>query len=141
METINTTVIIIDDSVLDSFIVKKLILLKYPSVDTLAFVSVARTIDFVNSLNFSLIKDTQKFVILLDLHIPPEWTWNFLDFFEQLPTELQSMFEVYLTSSSLDTELVKKVLKRYAIIKDFILKPYHKDCLQVFLGESRIAYA
>nr|MCU0392148.1 hypothetical protein [Thermoflexibacter sp.] len=124
METQNTTVLVIDDSVMDSFIIKKLLLLKHPNITTLTFENVARAIDFVKYIDFKSMIDTQRFVILLDLHIPPEWTWNFLEFFEQLPLDQQSMYDIYLTSSSLDTDLVKKIMKRYNIIKNFILKPF-----------------
>jgi response regulator of citrate/malate metabolism len=129
MESANKTMIIIDDSILDIFILKKLILQKNPNTSIIAFENVANAIDFTKDITF--VDNKTPFIIFLDLHIPPEWTWNFLETFESLSSERKQIFDIYLTSASLDTDLIKRVMEKYLVIKNFILKPFYMESLSM----------
>lgn len=60
-------------------------------------------------------------VIFLDLNMPVMNGWEFLDEFIKLP-EITSKTKIYILSSSLDANDVKKA-SEYEIVKDFIVKP------------------
>jgi len=72
-------------------------------------------------------KETIPEVILLDLNMPIMDGWQFLDELTKLNLEKQT--NIYVLSSSIDPEDVKKV-KKHPIVNNYIIKPIRREHLK-----------
>ncbi len=125
------TIIIVDDDGLDNFITNKLINAKYPQTTTISFQSISKALDFVKQLEVT----SEKYILLLDLYIAPDWAWDFLEVFEQLPVSFQAAFEVYMMTSSPEQKNIDKA-KHYKTVKDFFKKPIREEQLYLMLDND-----
>ena len=61
-------------------------------------------------------------IIFLDLNMPRRDGWSFLEEFQDLPEDKIAHVQIYITSSFISPELMKKA-KNYSMVKDYIVKP------------------
>lgn len=61
-------------------------------------------------------------IIFLDLNMPKRDGWSFLEEFEGFPKEKIKHIQIYITSSFISPELIKKA-KNYKLVTDYIVKP------------------
>tara|TARA_R110001592_G_scaffold132737_2_gene347540 strand:- start:4111 stop:4509 length:399 start_codon:yes stop_codon:yes gene_type:complete len=61
-------------------------------------------------------------IIFLDLNMPRRDGWSFLEEFQDLPEDKIAHVQIYITSSFISPELMKKA-KNYSVVKDYIVKP------------------
>lgn len=68
-------------------------------------------------------------VIFLDLNMPKGDGWSFLEEFEKLPKDKIDHVQIYITSSFISPELIKKA-RRNKLVKDYIVKPLTVDAVK-----------
>ncbi|MBS1492909.1 MAG: PAS domain-containing protein [Bacteroidetes bacterium] len=67
-------------------------------------------------------------VVFLDINMPGKNGWEFLDEFEKLCEDIKKNCKVFMLTSSIDPNDVKKS-QTYETVKDFIVKPLTKEKL------------
>jgi len=87
------------------------------------------------ALNFMQVNEASELpdILLLDLNMPVMNGWNFLENFNKLAPQLQKNIGIYLVSSSIWQEDIKRA-QQIELIKEFISKPIFKEKLQEILG-------
>ena len=68
-------------------------------------------------------------VILLDLNMPNKNGWEFLDEFALLPSTKRENVKIYIVSSFVSPDLLKKV-KDCHIIEEYLVKPLTTESLE-----------
>ena len=117
----------IDDDDVYTFAVRKLIERSQIADKTNFFHNGQVAIDFLleNARNIEQLPD----LILLDLNMPILDGWQFLDEFEKLKPDLAKEITIYITSSTIDDEDLKRARSLKTII-DIIEKPITVNLLQ-----------
>lgn len=120
--------IIIEDNLIDQFVTKKL-LKKGLDINPLYIANNGKEgIDW-------LIKNhnNQSLIILLDIQMPIMNGFEFLDEFARLEEDIKAKIEIFVLSSTLDSDEIKKA-KENKYVSDFWNKPFRLDLLKsVFL--------
>ncbi|PBJ06824.1 response regulator [Flavobacterium sp. ACN6] len=117
--------IIIDDNLIDQFVTKKL-LKKGLDVNPLFIANNGKEgIEWLlkNSDN------NESLIILLDIQMPIMNGFEFLDEFARLEEDVKEKIEIFVISSTLDTEEIKKA-KENKYVSDFWNKPFRLDLLK-----------
>lgn len=68
-------------------------------------------------------KSCHSLIILLDIQMPIMNGFEFLDIFETLNEEIKNEIQIFVMSSTLDQEEIKRV-KDNIYVKDFLNKPF-----------------
>ncbi|MFD2941243.1 response regulator [Flavobacterium notoginsengisoli] len=116
--------IIIEDNLIDQFVTKKL-LKKGLDINPLFIANNGK-----EGLDW-LIKhpNHQSLVILLDIQMPIMDGFEFLDEFAKLAEDVKDKIEIFVLSSTLDSDEIKKV-KDNKYVSDFWNKPFRLELLQ-----------
>lgn len=123
--------IFIDDSKLDHFILKK-ILLKYKlSYQVNCTGDGEEVISFLSANRLS--KDKLPDVILLDIYMPKFDGWSFLDKIQHLYPQLVKPLKVYILSSSIDPKDIARS-KKYPCVSSFLFKPITNEVLNKLIS-------
>ncbi len=125
----NTNIIIVDDDYIDNFIANKLIHVRYPQIRTIIFENIFKALRFIKQLEIK----QQRYILMLDLYVEPDWAWDFLDTFEQLPQTKQSAFDIYMMSCSCEKKSIDKA-KEFKTIKAYFEKPIKDEQLSQMLA-------
>ena len=82
------------------------------------------------ALDFILLKEASELpdILLLDLNMPVMNGWGFLENFAQISHQLNKNISIYLVSSSIWEEDLKRAQKIF-LLKEFISKPISKEKL------------
>jgi CheY-like chemotaxis protein len=120
--------IIIEDNLIDQFITKKL-LKKGLDVNPVCIANNGK-----EAMNWLLKNQNQNsLIILLDIQMPIMNGFEFLEEFDRLPEDVKERIEIFVLSSTLDTDEIKKV-KENKYVSDFWNKPFRLETLKnVFL--------
>ena len=120
--------IIIEDNLIDQFITKKL-LKKGLDVNPVCIANNGK-----EAMNWLLKNQNQNsLIILLDIQMPIMNGFEFLEEFDRLPEDVKKRIEIFVLSSTLDTDEIKKV-KENKYVSDFWNKPFRLEILKsVFL--------
>jgi CheY-like chemotaxis protein len=125
LEYIN--VLIVDDDEINNFIAAKLI----KKVNNNS--SVQTSLNGLEGINYikSLLNDQDKMpdVIFLDINMPIMNGWEFLDEFENIKTLVNKETSIYMLSSSVYNDDIKKS-ETYSSVKKFISKPLTLEKLE-----------
>ncbi|WP_338841065.1 response regulator [Flavobacterium ginsenosidimutans] len=116
--------VIIEDNLIDQFITKKL-LKKGLDVNPLYIANNGKEgIDW-------LLKNPNhnSLVIFLDIQMPIMNGFEFLDEFSRLPEDIKEKIRIYVLSSTLDIDEIKKA-KENKYVSDFWNKPFRLDTLK-----------
>ncbi|MCV2486597.1 response regulator [Flavobacterium sp. SH_e] len=119
-----TQFVIIEDNLIDQFITKKL-LKKGLDVNPLYIANNGKEgIDW-------LLKNPNhnSLVIFLDIQMPIMNGFEFLDEFSRLPEGIKEKIRIYVLSSTLDIDEIKKA-KENKYVSDFWNKPFRLDTLK-----------
>lgn len=95
----------------------------------LFFANGKEAIDFIQVKEASNLPD----VLLLDLNMPIMNGWKFLESFTNVEPQLSKNINIYLVSSSIWEEDLKRA-KKNALIKEFISKPILREKLEEILS-------
>ena len=117
------SVMLVDDSRVDSFINCKILELNAITSNVSVFDEAAKALEFLkSSLN---IPD----LIFLDIYMPSMTGFDFLEEFESLSQHIKDKCKVILLSSAFDTLEMQK-LKRFNWISGYIVKPLTYESLE-----------
>jgi len=120
--------IIIEDNLIDQFVIKKL-LKKGLDVNPVYIANNGK-----EGMNWIQKNQNQSpLIILLDIQMPVMDGFEFLKEFDKLPEDVKEKIEIFVLSSTLDSDEIKKV-KENKYVSDFWNKPFRLETLRsVFL--------
>jgi len=120
--------IIIEDNLIDQFVTKKL-LKKGLDINPVCIANNGK-----EGMNWLLKnKNPNPLIILLDIQMPIMNGFEFLEEFDRLPENVKERIEIFVLSSTLDSDEIKKV-KENKYVSDFWNKPFRLEILKsVFL--------
>jgi len=75
-------------------------------------------------------------IIFLDLNMPKRDGWSFLEEFEGFPEEKTEHVQIYITSSFISPDLIKKA-KDYKLVKDYIVKPLTVSAINKIISSQK----
>ena len=129
MSTVSLTCLIDDDEIF-VYAMKKIITLKQLSRETITFDRVEKALDYfsINKHEAALLPD----VVLLDINLPGEDGWDFIESFEQISAEMIKKPKIYMLSSSANPADQQKALSNKNI-ENYYVKPLSKyDFKEIF---------
>ncbi|MXO04130.1 response regulator [Flavobacterium sp. HBTb2-11-1] len=116
--------IIIEDNLIDQFVTKKL-LKKGLDINPVYIANNGK-----EGMNWILKHQNQNpFIILLDIQMPIMNGFEFLEEFDRLPEEVKEKTEIFVLSSTLDSDEIKKI-KENKYVTDFWNKPFRLEILK-----------
>lgn len=121
------TILLIDDDEIFNFVVENTLRMYDFGNQIVAYTSVEEGLSYLKK---AVEKESMGFpdVIFLDINMPVQNGWDFLDAYRQFPHELKKKSQLFLLSSSVDESDVLKS-QQYEDVCDFIRKPLTKDKL------------
>ncbi len=123
--------IVVDDTELDHFIAKKMILHADKRFDVKPFYEALSALDYIKSEGELLKSDTFT-LILLDIYMPIMNGYEFLDAFEQLDPAIQEKYYIVVLTSSHEPADVTRV-NTYKSAREMISKPILAEDLSVVI--------
>ncbi|WP_125722454.1 response regulator [Flavobacterium ustbae] len=116
--------IIIEDNLIDQFVTKKL-LKKGLDINPIYIANNGK-----EGMNWLLKNQNQNpLIILLDIQMPIMNGFEFLEEFDKLPENIKENIEIFVLSSTLDIDEIKKV-KENKYVSEFWSKPFRLEILQ-----------
>ncbi len=130
MSTVSLTCLIDDDEIF-VYAMKKIINLKQLSRETITFDRVEKALDYfsINKNEAALLPD----VVLLDINLPGEDGWDFIESFEKISAEMIKKPKIYMLSSSANPADQQKALSNKNI-ENYYVKPLSKDNFKEIFG-------
>lgn len=130
MSTVSLTCLIDDDEIF-VYAMKKIITLKQLSRETITFDRVEKALDYfsINKNETALLPD----VVLLDINLPGEDGWDFVESFEQISAEMIKKPKIYMLSSSANPADQQKALSNKNI-ENYYVKPLSKNDFKEIFG-------
>lgn len=125
---------LVDDDELYVFITTKMIE-KSQLVDHIdVFGNGKEILDFVQNKasDGSLLPD----VIFLDLSMPIMDGWQFLDRFAECVPEIEKSIEIFICSSSISPEDIKKA-NSLDLVTDYVIKPLNRSKIESMLADAK----
>ncbi len=131
MSNVSLTCLIDDDEIF-VYAMKKIINLKQLSREMITFDRVEKALDYfsINKNKAVLLPD----VILLDINLPGEDGWDFIESFEQISAEMIKKPKIYMLSSSANPADQQKALSNKNI-ENYYVKPLSKDDFKEIFGQ------
>jgi CheY-like chemotaxis protein len=115
--------IIIDDEENDNFICEAILRTSHIAEEVKTFVSAKQALAYISSdENPPVPAESDKEIILLDIHMPMMNGWEFLDQLDYLPIHIKERYKLYILSSSVNLQ-DKQRAKANKYICDFLVKP------------------
>ncbi|MDQ6527564.1 response regulator [Flavobacterium sp. LHD-85] len=116
--------IIIEDNLIDQFVTKKL-LKKGLDINPVYIANNGK-----EGMNWILKNQIQNpLIILLDIQMPVMNGFEFLEEFDRLPEDVKAKIEIFVLSSTLDSDEIKKV-RENKYVSDFWTKPFRLEILK-----------
>ncbi|KAF2342194.1 response regulator [Flavobacterium tistrianum] len=116
--------IIIEDNLIDQFVTKKL-LKKGLDINPVYIANNGK-----EGMNWIVKNQNQNpLIILLDIQMPVMNGFEFLEEFDRLPEEVKEKIEIFVLSSTLDSDEIKKVTEN-KYVTDFWNKPFRLEILK-----------
>lgn len=114
----NITFLLIEDNLIDQLIIKQLFR-KVLNIDQIAIANNGREgLQWINGN-----KKPQSLIILLDIQMPIMNGFEFLDEFDKLSTEIKKETQIYVLSSTLDSDEILRI-KENNYVTGFLNKPF-----------------
>lgn len=131
MSNVSLTCLIDDDEIF-VYAMKKIINLKQLSREMITFDRVEKALDYfsINKNKAVLLPD----VILLDINLPGEDGWDFIESFGQISDEMIKKPKIYMLSSSANPKDQQKALSNKNI-ENYYVKPLSKDDFKEIFGQ------
>lgn len=123
------TVALVDDDPIYNQAFKNLLIAWRIENPFLFFINGKEALDFIRVKEASALPD----ILLLDLNMPIMNGWGFMENFTGLAPELQKNISIYLVSSSIWEEDLKRAQKN-KLIREFITKPILRKKLHEILS-------
>lgn len=121
-------VAIIDDDDIFKFTTKVKFEKLELSDEVLIFNDGEEAIEYINAADVNSLPE----ILLLDINMPIVDGWDFLDLFHVLPSDKQSIMVIYMLSSSINPDDVKRA-EDSPYVRDYITKPIRdEDLTRIF---------
>jgi len=128
--------IIIDDDPINNHICRKYIEIIFPGAEIADFTNPQSGIEYIlTAYSAPTRHDT---VLLLDINMPVLSGWEVLDIFAHFPETIKDQFNIYILSSSIDSEDKRKA-DSSPLISGFIEKPLSTSQLQTAIAHMHIS--
>ncbi len=121
--------LLVDDSLLDLFIHKKMISISNIAESITTFNSAEEALEYLKE-NESVLQES---IMLLDLQMPGMNGFEFIDVFANLSDRIKTSVRIFILSSTVDHGDIKKA-KENPYIEDMISKPVDVNFLKTKLG-------
>jgi CheY-like chemotaxis protein len=121
--------IVIDDSKLDCFIAEKIIRNTGISESIKSFLQAKDALEYIRELPNDGLSHT---IMLVDIQMPVMNGFEFVEAFEQLPDEITDNFTIYIISSSINENDLKRV-HNFKSVRQFLNKPLTSNNLAALL--------
>ncbi|CAN5510885.1 response regulator [soil metagenome] len=121
--------LLVDDSLLDLFIHKKMISISNIAESITTFNSAEEALEYLKE-NESVLPES---IMLLDLQMPGMNGFEFIDVFANLSDRIKTSVRIFILSSTVDHGDIKKA-KENPYIEDMISKPVDVNFLKTKLG-------
>lgn len=122
---------LVDDNKIDILINKILIQNINSEILITSFIDPKEAIQFFTALDKDAIQDSKN-IIFLDFCMPKLNGLQFLDLFKELDSSIKQHFEIYVVSSTIDPDEIKKITQ-HECCKDYIYKPLNAKLLNSLL--------
>ena len=122
---------LIDDDEIFVYAMKKIIKLKQLSLDTITFDRVEKALDYLSEKQSEITAIPD--VILLDINLPGEDGWDFIESFEQISAEMIKKPKIYMLSSSANPADQQRALSNKNI-ENYFVKPLSKENFENIFG-------
>lgn len=129
-QTKKTHFIVIDDSKLDCFIAEKIIKNTGKSDSIKSFLQAKDALQYISN---APIDDQAQTIIFVDIQMPVMNGFEFVEAFEQLPTNITSHYTIYVISSSINENDLNRV-HNFASVRQFLNKPLTSNNLSILLA-------
>lgn len=123
--------IVIDDSKLDCFIAQKIIQNTNRSESIYTFQQVSDALDHLKNLPHP----SGRTVIFVDIQMPVMNGFDFVEAFEQMPSDHKENYTIYMLSSSINENDIARV-RSYASVKQFLNKPLTGKTMSMVLEDN-----
>lgn len=118
--------IVIDDDPINNTICRITIQRTMPESDILTFLIPEEGFAYISTQYLTTDNPT---VLFLDINMPTWSGWDFLDHFEKLDEKIKEQIQIYMLSSSVDANDIKRAADNKNV-QDFIEKPLTIQILQ-----------
>ena len=123
------TVVLIDDDAIINLATENTITLNEFADQVIAFTTIKDALSFLSkAVNEEGILFPD--IIFLDIHMPVQDGWDFIDAYREFPKTVKGKGRLYMLSSSIDESDILRS-KQYQDVRDFIRKPLSKKDLEV----------
>jgi len=124
----------IDDDPLNNLICRMTIQVVLGKIDSQSFTNPKLGLEYLQS-SFLTDNHSAHTVLLLDINMPVMSGWEFLEGFDNLPSQIKDTITIYILSSSVD-ERDKERSYANKNVKAFLVKPLTKETvMQMFNGQ------
>jgi CheY-like chemotaxis protein len=120
-----TRFIAIDDDPVNNLICKLTIEMVAGTPEILTFTNPAQGFEYIQN-QYSAGGDKTQTVLLLDINMPVMSGWEFLERFDNLGSDVKTLFKIFILSSSVD-ERDKERSYANKNVNAFMVKPLVKD--------------
>ncbi len=124
--------LLVDDSLLDLFIHKKMIAISNIAESITTFNSAEEALEYLQE-NESMMEES---IMLLDLQMPGMNGFKFIEVFATLSDKIKNALRIFILSSTVDQGDIK-LAKENPFIEDMISKPVDVSALKVKLENKR----
>lgn len=131
MMTTKKMFIIVDDSALDCFVIKKII----ESIDESQGLKIYNSaIEILHDIKLGNLHYEGLTVVFLDIMMPVMYGFEFVEEFETLPLNIQSKFKIIAMTTSLDKNDFEKILS-YTSVIGLLRKPFNLNDVNNILNK------
>lgn len=112
----NTVFLLIEDNLIDQLIITKLLKNTFDHFQFNVVSNGKQGLDWLNKFNYT---QTNQLIILLDIKMPQMDGFEFLKHYDTLPEELKKKTEIFMLSSTLDPDDLKRANENNYVKKLF----------------------
>lgn len=112
----NTVFLLIEDNLIDQLITTKLLKNTFDHFEFNVVSNGKQGLDWLDKFNYT---HTNQLIILLDIKMPQMDGFEFLSHYEALPEELKKKTQIFMLSSTLDPNDIKRATENFYVKKLF----------------------